>query len=378
MEGKLILLRTEKKTTVIRKKLLKKAAYFSVNSFVGGAEMATLNYCIYHRKIGKWSPILFVLEEGDLTDKARKENIPVVSLNCRVRMSRPYTIVKAVLKLRHELRRHGVSLIQASMGYAYIIAALASLRTGIVKVWYQHGPVGTIFDRVASFFKSDLTFYNSNYLLKLGQKVPASFDHCEFIVPPIVVEMDYSAPQKEVTNFAHVGRITPFKNIDVIIRNFAKLTEPDIFLNLYGDANSEKDKEYKRELEVLVKELGLSNRVFFHGHISNIESVISKNDCIIHAAKEFEPFGLTIAEMLISGVPLICSSNSGASQSFVNDRDCFKYLKESEMLACMQRFLALSHAERLVIASNGKEKALDAFGASTTILKAESLYDRVV
>lgn len=340
--------------------------------------MATLNYCIYHRKIGKWSPILFVLEEGDLTEKAKRENIPVISLNCRVRMSRPYTIIQAVLKLRKELRRHGISLIQASMGYAYIIAALATIRTGIVKVWYQHGPVGTIFDRVASFFRSDLTFYNSQFLLDLGAKVPAAFDHHNYVIPPIVAEMNYIQPSKEVVNFAHIGRITPFKNIDAIIRNFANIPDRNIYLNLYGEANSDKDLEYRAQLESLVADLELTNRVFFHGHINNVESIISKNDCIIHAAKEFEPFGLTIAEMLISGVPLICSRNSGASLEFENGHDCYKYLEESEMYSCMMNFLAQTKEKRLEMAKRGREKAQRIFGASTTILKAENLYDKAI
>lgn len=363
---------------MIRKRLLKKVAYFSVNSFVGGAEVATLNYCIYHKKIGRWSPILFVLEDGELVSKARKNNIPVVIIKSPVRMSRPLSILRAAYRLRKELKRNGISIIQASMGYAYIIAALATLNSDIIRVWYQHGPVGTLFDRIGSFFKSNLTFYNSSYLLNLASVVPASFDHKNYVVSPIVERKKYIPAVNPSINFAHIGRITPFKNIDGIIKNFSKLQVDDVFLHLYGDANSDRDRSYKVELINLVENLKLRNRVFFHGHTENLEEVYGKSDCVIHSAKEYEPFGLSIAESLISGMPLICSEKSGASIFFENTIECLKYRDDNEMLSALNHFIKLSKAERMEIGKRAEYRAKQIFGPELIINKIEKLYDQAI
>jgi len=361
---------------VIRRKPLKKVAYFSVNSFLGGAEVATLNYCIKHRKYGSWDPILFVLKEGPLVERARESRVSIVNLNINVRMRNPLSIFRAAYKLRNSLNKHGVSVVHSSMGYAQLISSLATIRTEIKKVWYQHGPVGTLFDRVSSFFYSSLTLFNSNYLKNKALKVPAAFDHQSQIVAPIVQGQEIERRRTSRLSFSHIGRIAPFKNIDGVLSALSESGIKDFQYNIYGGANSKLEKSYLESLKRLVSELKMEDKVFFHGHQNSLELVFSNSDCVIHSCKEFEPFGLTIVETILTGLPIICSSQSGASQ-FFDDEDCYKYDNHNDLIKQIRVFSKSSEISIEKRITRARKKAKKIFSSEQIIKKLEGLYDKL-
>ncbi len=373
-----------KKRAMTKRKQLKKVAYFSVNSFVGGAEMATLNYCRAHLENGEWEPTLIIIGHGDLEEQAKQSSINTIIIDKELRMRNPLKLFSVLIELRKVLVQNDISFIHSAMGYAQLLISLAGFRKDIKKVWYQHGPVGTVFDRIASLFSVDYVFYNSAHLKRIGELVPASFEHSSSIVSPIVksypVEKSF---ESSIFNFAHLGRITSFKNIELILKGFKAIESYPVKLNLYGDANSKADIEYKEFLLGEIARLGLDGKVEFHGYKSDIASVLESNQCVIHSSRFYEPFGLTIAEVLLSATPLICSSQSGASEEFINNSECIKYDSISPLNAqrnivnAMLKVIQMDKKDLSLMADNAQRRAQDIFNEHKVIMKLEGLYDKI-
>ena len=108
----------------------------------------------------------------------------------------------------------------------------------------------------------------------------------------------------------HVGRVSYEKDIDMVIRAMSKV---DAHLLVVGKGPA------KEDMERLVKELGLDDKITFTGFVSDEELPRFYNmaDMVISASK-FETQGLTILEAMATGKPVACR-NGRAFAEIVKD-----------------------------------------------------------
>ena len=108
----------------------------------------------------------------------------------------------------------------------------------------------------------------------------------------------------------HVGRVSYEKDIDMVIRAMSKV---DAHLLIVGKGPA------KEDMERLVRELGLEDKITFTGFVSDEELPRFYNmaDMVISASK-FETQGLTILEAMATGKPVACR-NGRAFAEIVED-----------------------------------------------------------
>jgi len=108
----------------------------------------------------------------------------------------------------------------------------------------------------------------------------------------------------------HVGRISYEKDLDMVIR---AMKHVDAKLLVVGKGPA------KDDMEKLVGELGLNNKVIFTGFVSDedLPRYYNAADMVISASK-FETQGLTILEAMASGKPVACR-NGRAFTEIVKD-----------------------------------------------------------
>lgn len=108
----------------------------------------------------------------------------------------------------------------------------------------------------------------------------------------------------------HVGRVSYEKDIDMVIRAMSKV---DAHLLIVGKGPA------KDDMERLVGELGLDDKITFTGFVSDEELPRFYNmaDMVISASK-FETQGLTILEAMATGKPVACR-NGRAFAEIVKD-----------------------------------------------------------
>lgn len=108
----------------------------------------------------------------------------------------------------------------------------------------------------------------------------------------------------------YVGRVTPSKRVDEIIRAFhlVHAKDPSCRLVIIGRGPD----RYSKQLKALVERLSLADAVEFLGRLTNDERdvVVSSLDCLVMASVR-EGWGLVVSEAAAFGVPTVAYDVAG-------------------------------------------------------------------
>ena len=109
-------------------------------------------------------------------------------------------------------------------------------------------------------------------------------------------------------NILYMSRVHPRKNIEKAIGGFRK------FINKFDIKNANlvlagfSDDEYSQGIKKSVSDLVENNICFLHGFIEGDEKYCLLSEANVFVLlSEFENFGMSIAEALSFGIPVICS-----------------------------------------------------------------------
>lgn len=126
-------------------------------------------------------------------------------------------------------------------------------------------------------------------------------------------------PQQEyktvssINSFIYVGRLSPEKNVEKLIRTFSEL--PELTLNIVGFG----------PLDSYLKSIA-SDNVIFHGAIPNAElyKFYLQNDVFVLPSIS-EPWGMVVEEAFNCGLPVIVSDKVGCAEEIVNTSNGIVY-----------------------------------------------------
>lgn len=178
---------------------------------------------------------------------------------------------------------------------------------------------------------------------------------------------DLTARQQKRIVF--VGRMTQEKHVDVIVRAFAQ-QDKDVFLDLVGPGDQ------LPKLKQLAAELGVSQRVKFHGRVSDKQLRAALTGASIYViASIAELQSIATMEAMASGLPIL-AANAMALPHLV-DEGRNGYLFEpgavDQLAAQMRNILALPHAEFQAMQRASLE-GVKAHDINRTLDTFESLY----
>jgi glycosyltransferase involved in cell wall biosynthesis len=105
------------------------------------------------------------------------------------------------------------------------------------------------------------------------------------------------------------SRLAAWKGQHVLLEALTEL--PNVGCIVVGDALFG-EQAYAAELKQMVLERGLAGRVRFLGHRSDVPKLMKAVDVMVHPSIDPEPFGRTLVEAMLSGVPVI-ATNAGAA-----------------------------------------------------------------
>lgn len=154
---------------------------------------------------------------------------------------------------------------------------------------------------------------NSNKVLELQEsRETARYEGNSYLV--LETKIDSSLirfkgavlPNTDEINFISIGRLSPEKGHEKLIRAFytALKEEPHMKLYIVGEG------PLKNQLQTLIKDLELENKVFLTGQVENPFALLSKCDCFI-LASNYEGQGLVLLEAMIIGKPIIATDVTG-------------------------------------------------------------------
>ena len=120
------------------------------------------------------------------------------------------------------------------------------------------------------------------------------------IIPPELRHSDFN--HEGMTRFLFVGRLTRLKGLDVALSALSELKNYDWTLDVLGEG------PHREELEELSHNLGISERVTFHGNKDSheVELFMAKSSCLLFPSFS-EGMGLSALEAMSMGLPVIAS-----------------------------------------------------------------------
>jgi glycosyltransferase involved in cell wall biosynthesis len=105
------------------------------------------------------------------------------------------------------------------------------------------------------------------------------------------------------------SRLAPWKGQHVVLQTLAKLQQLQCIIvgdSLFGE------QDYALKLREMADRLQLGERVHFLGHRGDVPRLMQAVDVIIHPSVAAEPFGRTLVEAMLAGVPLIATDTGAA------------------------------------------------------------------
>jgi len=165
----------------------------------------------------------------------------------------------------------------------------------------------------------DRVIANSEYTRRYAREV---YDYPEDMIKTVYIGVELPAAKESENRrggtftMITVGRLTKFKNIDIVIRALRIMLDQEhpVRLNIVGDG------EEREDLERLAGELGLEGDVSFWGSVSQLEleRLYAESHVYVSATLN-EPFGLAPLEAMSHGLPVV-AVNSGGPAEIVTDR----------------------------------------------------------
>jgi len=173
----------------------------------------------------------------------------------------------------------------------------------------------------------------------------------------------------------YVGRLAKVKGVDTLMKAFCLVSEyGEVHLDVFGSGSE------RENLEKLVRELGVDERVHFHGAIPQDEvyRAFAKADVAVVPSRE-EPFGLVVIEAMSVGTPVVASRVGGIPEILRDGVDGSLVPPEDpEALAAAIIRLLKDDALRLQMGRNARQRSLEEFQLSTRIPKVADWMEGLV
>lgn len=124
--------------------------------------------------------------------------------------------------------------------------------------------------------------------------------------------------EKEKYKIVFIGRmVRNHKRPHLLIEAFIKIAAefPDWTLELWG---AEDNKRYQKDLQTMIDEAGLTERILFCGTTTDVPAVLADADLCV-APSAYEGFSLAHTEAMSMGLPLIGYKNCVSVNELVHD-----------------------------------------------------------
>lgn len=222
-------------------------------------------------------------------------------------------------------------VVYANSQKAFLLAALPARLVGRPIIWHLHDILdGAHFGRAQRVVQARLAnlcaaqvvvpsraaadaFIRAGGQTSRVRVVPNGLDLDRDPRPPAALRVELGLPAGPLIGV--FSRLAPWKGQDVVIEALA--TIPDIRCLVVGTALFGED-DYAARLRALAAERGVADRVLFLGQRSDVPLLMQAVDAVVHPSVDPEPFGRTLVEAMLAGVPVI-ATDAGASAEILDD-----------------------------------------------------------
>ena len=176
-----------------------------------------------------------------------------------------------------------------------------------------------------------------------------------------------------------VGHLAPIKGQEEFVKAAAIVStrRTNVAFVIAGEDKS-RTGENRRQLERLINNLGLDERVHLLGWVDNVPRLLSALDLLISPSRS-EPFGLSIVEAMACGVPIIATRSEGARE-ILEDGVTGKLLRSGSPEELADAIVSLLDDEenRRRLAIQALEVVRDRFALESMVSATEQVYESLL
>jgi glycosyltransferase involved in cell wall biosynthesis len=298
---------------------------------IGGAELILLDVVA-----GRENSSAFLFEDGSLAKALAERKLKLIiskwghglsqfRRDSKLLAAIPLAgrLIAIVEELALAARSHDI--VYANSQKAFVLAAIASLFVRRPLIWHLHDIISPEhFGAMQRRMQVMLANARATKVIVPSQAAAAAFikaggrrELVEIVpnglaLPPeprTAAELRQSLGLPAGPLVGVFSRLAAWKGQHVLLEALAGL--PGVGCIVVGDALFG-EQAYAAELKQMVLERGLAGRVHFLGHRSDVPKLMKAVDAMVHPSIDPEPFGRTLVEAMLAGVPVI-ATNAGAA-----------------------------------------------------------------
>ena len=174
--------------------------------------------------------------------------------------------------------------------------------------------------RIQASFLDHIVAMEESMKPEIAKRLGVSDDQIAVIPDPAISKTDIErlaelrkngADKRNGRAFVAIGRLTTQKNLPLMLRAFAQGSVSSDTLTLVGDG------PLRKSLETQARALGLSDRVHFTGHVTEIAPWLAKADFYLMSS-HYEGVPAVMVEALAAGLPIITTDCSNAISAMLD------------------------------------------------------------
>jgi glycosyltransferase involved in cell wall biosynthesis len=294
---------------------------------MGGSHVHVRDVSSRLRQMGHDARV-FVGGNGPYLEQLENAGVPYVKLKHMVRPICPHHDYLAIGELAAALREFNPDIISSHSSKAGIIARVAGRRLHVSTLFTAHGwsfadgvptvsrliyenaerAMGRISAKVICVAEADRQLAIDKNIVPAGRLVTI---HNGMPDSP-----ERSDPSVQPPALVSVARLDEQKDHPTLFKALSGLTELDWTLQLVGGGPR------REEFEGMVKDLGIADRVVFHGVLTNVKPVLAASQAFV-LSSNWEGFPRSTIEAMRTGLPAVVSDVGGAREAIEEGRTGF-------------------------------------------------------
>lgn len=275
----------------------------------------------------------------------------------------------------------GADLIHAHLARDYTLAAAASMLAGVPYVVTRHVlfPLGRAHRRLLSLVSGVIAPSKAVFdSLVASQIFPDDRIHLIRYAADRKRFASVSKRSNRAFTIGSAARLTHNKGHDILARAARLVLDlrPDVRFIVAGEDPS--DLTERREIELLIEDLGLGGKFELLGKTEDIPQFLSELDLYVSASR-VESFGLSIVEAMMAGVPVIATRTDGSAEIIEEGvSGVLVPIEDHDSLARVIIQMIDDEPFRRSLSVKGQTRAISEFSLERMVVETEELYSRVL
>ncbi len=206
-----------------------------------------------------------------------------------------------------------------------------------------------------------------NHLIKTGE-IPERKG--VVIYNPVSVPKMFEKKSSDAFQVVYVGRLEKVKNVETLIKAFAKIHMDNIQLTIVGDGRE------RENLENLTKSLKQSEKIIFKGFQTQPSRFLCSADLYVLPSFS-EGFGIAAVEAMFLKIPVL-ATHVGGIPEFIRQGEngwLFNPQDEAELAEKIKMILSMRETDRIRVGEKGYENVHSEFTVTKYVENLERLYD---